>query len=121
MLRAAWFIKISSAYNTGVNESKGKKRIMADPASGKYKCICYLYYSFTSFGTMFQLLIVYQCPMHIELMYWLLLIGAKMKPHLVVWNSHITSVWSSRSMFKTFCPVFTTTSIQQYTLYEPAL
>ena len=88
MLRAAWFIKISSAYNTGVNESKGKKRIMADPASGKYKCICYLYYSFTSFGTMFQLLIVYQCPMHMELMYWLLLIGAKMKPHLVVWNSH---------------------------------
>lgn len=36
MLRAAWFIKISSAYNTGVNESKGKKRIMADPASGIY-------------------------------------------------------------------------------------
>ncbi|CAH3150356.1 unnamed protein product [Pocillopora meandrina] len=32
MLRAAWFIKISSAYNTGINESKGKKRIMADPA-----------------------------------------------------------------------------------------
>ena len=34
MLRAAWFIKISSAYNTGINESKGKKRIMADPAQG---------------------------------------------------------------------------------------
>ena len=47
MLRAAWFIKISSAYNTGVSESKGKKRIMADPASGRYKCIYYFYYSFT--------------------------------------------------------------------------
>lgn len=41
MLRAAWFIKISSAYNTGVNESKGKKRIMADPASGVYPCIIF--------------------------------------------------------------------------------
>lgn len=32
MLRAAWFIKISSAYTTGINEAKGKKRAMADPA-----------------------------------------------------------------------------------------
>jgi len=44
MLRAAWFIKISSAYNTGVNESKGKKRIMADPASGIFTTNCiYIY------------------------------------------------------------------------------
>ena len=43
MLRAAWFIKISSAYTTGINEAKGKKRAMADPAQGKdtvfkYRC-----------------------------------------------------------------------------------
>jgi len=34
MLRAAWFIKLSSAYTTGISESKGKKRVMADPAQG---------------------------------------------------------------------------------------
>ena len=37
MLRAAWFIKISSAYTTGISESKGKKRVMADPAQGTMK------------------------------------------------------------------------------------
>ena len=35
MLRAAWFIKISSAYTTGISEAKGKKRAMADPAQGR--------------------------------------------------------------------------------------
>lgn len=35
MLRAAWFIKISSAYATGISEAKGKKRAMADPAQGR--------------------------------------------------------------------------------------
>jgi len=42
MLRATWFIKISSAYTTGINEAKGKKRAMADPAQGIDTCTCLL-------------------------------------------------------------------------------
>ena len=35
MLRAAWFIKMTAAYNTAICEGKVKKRIMADPAQGE--------------------------------------------------------------------------------------
>lgn len=45
MLRATWFIKISSAYTTGINEAKGKKRAMADPAQGIDTCTCLWYKS----------------------------------------------------------------------------
>lgn len=42
MLRATWFIKISSAYTTGINEAKGKKRAMADPAQGIDTCTLFI-------------------------------------------------------------------------------
>lgn len=35
MLRAAWFIKLSSAYTVAVSEAKIKKRQMPDPITGK--------------------------------------------------------------------------------------
>lgn len=35
MLRAAWFIKLSSAYAVAVSEAKQKKRQIPDPTSGK--------------------------------------------------------------------------------------
>lgn len=35
MLRAAWFIKLSSAYTVAVSEAKMKKRQMADPTTGE--------------------------------------------------------------------------------------
>ena len=34
ILRAAWFIKMTSAYNTAISEAKIKKRLMADPSQG---------------------------------------------------------------------------------------
>lgn len=34
MLRAAWFIKLSSAYTTAVSEAKMKKRQLPDPTQG---------------------------------------------------------------------------------------
>lgn len=34
MLRAAWFIKLSSAYTVAVSEAKIKKRQMPDPTTG---------------------------------------------------------------------------------------
>lgn len=36
MLRATWFIKLSSAYAVAVSEAKIKKRQLADPTTGKY-------------------------------------------------------------------------------------
>lgn len=35
MLRAAWFIKLSSAYTVAVSEAKIKKRQLPDPSQGK--------------------------------------------------------------------------------------
>lgn len=37
MIRAAWFIKLSSSYTVAVFESKNKKRQMADPTTGNKK------------------------------------------------------------------------------------
>lgn len=34
MLRAAWFIKLSSAYTVAVSEAKVKKRQIPDPTTG---------------------------------------------------------------------------------------
>lgn len=34
MLRAAWFIKLSSAYTVAVSEAKIKKRQLPDPSQG---------------------------------------------------------------------------------------
>ena len=34
MLRAAWFIKLSSAYTVAVTEAKLKKRQLPDPTQG---------------------------------------------------------------------------------------
>lgn len=34
MIRAAWFIKLSSAYTVAVSEAKNKKRQMPDPTTG---------------------------------------------------------------------------------------
>lgn len=36
MLRAAWFIKLSSAYTVAVSEAKIKKRQLPDPSQGKF-------------------------------------------------------------------------------------
>ena len=36
MTRAAWFIKMSSAYYVAISENKIKKRQMPDPSLGKY-------------------------------------------------------------------------------------
>lgn len=36
MLRAAWFIKLSSAYTVAVSEAKIKKRQMPDPTTGEF-------------------------------------------------------------------------------------
>lgn len=35
MIRAAWFIKLSSAYTVAQSEVKNKKRQMPDPTAGK--------------------------------------------------------------------------------------
>lgn len=35
MLRASWFIKLSSAYTVAVSEAKIKKRQLPDPMLGK--------------------------------------------------------------------------------------
>lgn len=37
MPRAAWFIKLSSAYTVAVSEAKIKKRQLPDPTTGKWK------------------------------------------------------------------------------------
>lgn len=34
-MRAAWFIKLSSAYTVAISEAKIKKRQMPDPTQGK--------------------------------------------------------------------------------------
>lgn len=36
MLRAAWFIKLCSAYTVAVSESKNKKRQISDPTTGNF-------------------------------------------------------------------------------------
>lgn len=38
-MRAAWFIKLSSAYTVAISEAKIKKRQMPDPTQGKNLCI----------------------------------------------------------------------------------
>lgn len=40
MLRAAWFIKMSSAYIAAISEAKIKKRQLPDPSQGIYIYIC---------------------------------------------------------------------------------
>jgi len=37
MLRATWFIKMTSAYNTVISEAKNKKRSLGDPSIGKFE------------------------------------------------------------------------------------
>lgn len=39
-MRAAWFIKLSSAYTVAISEAKIKKRQMPDPTQGKTKNLC---------------------------------------------------------------------------------
>ena len=36
LMRAAWFLKLSSAYTVAVSEAKIKKRQLPDPTQGKY-------------------------------------------------------------------------------------
>lgn len=43
MLRAAWFIKLSSAYTVAVSEAKIKKRQLPDPTTGIIKIISVLF------------------------------------------------------------------------------
>lgn len=43
MIRAAWFIKLSSAYTVAVTEAKNKKRQMPDPTTGKIPMNSYFY------------------------------------------------------------------------------
>lgn len=38
-MRAAWFIKLSSAYTVAISEAKIKKRQMPDPTQGKNLCL----------------------------------------------------------------------------------
>lgn len=35
LMRAAWFVKLSSAYTVAVSEAKMKKRQLPDPTQGK--------------------------------------------------------------------------------------
>lgn len=44
MPRAAWFIKLSSAYTVAVSEAKIKKRQLPDPTTGKFECEGESYY-----------------------------------------------------------------------------
>lgn len=39
VLRATWFIKLSSAYTVAVSEQKTKKRQLPDPTQGMHVCV----------------------------------------------------------------------------------
>lgn len=52
MLRAAWFIKLSSAYTVAVSEAKIKKRQLPDPSQGKHQIVFY-YITSVSFNTFY--------------------------------------------------------------------
>lgn len=43
MLRAAWFIKLSSAYTVAVTEAKLKKRQVPDPTQGRFTSLYNIY------------------------------------------------------------------------------
>lgn len=60
MLRAAWFIKMSSAYIAAISEAKIKKRQLPDPSQGIYIYIyayksLYLEMYYTSATLLFNL------------------------------------------------------------------
>lgn len=40
VMRAAWFIKLSSAYTVAISEAKIKKRQLPDPSQGNSNIIC---------------------------------------------------------------------------------
>lgn len=53
MPRAAWFIKLSSAYTVAVSEAKIKKRQLPDPTTGKMIFITVtVFYTFTKIRLM---------------------------------------------------------------------
>lgn len=53
MLRAAWFIKLSSAYTVAVSEAKIKKRQLPDPSQGKFFMDEFRNYTSISFSCFF--------------------------------------------------------------------